>query len=359
MADLGSTATSGTGGTSRPTMADVARVAGVSSQTVSRVANGSANVNPETAARVAQVIAELGYRPNGSARALKARRSNSIGIITSDTTLYGPTSLLLGVEQAIRNAGYYVSVCTVSTDTRPLVLEAAERLQSQGVEGLVVLCSMAGDVAILNENDVDVPVVLTWRPAGGRLPYVGTDQSGSAAAATNYLLKLGHRTVVHVSGPPTDPSTAPREAGWRNALLAAGATVEAPFTGDWSAASGYDAGRQIARDDSVTAVFAANDQMALGVLSALSETGRRVPADVSVVGFDDMPDAAFFAPPLTTVRQDFRRMGTRFVEVLRRQMDAPDVPVRPSILRNELVIRASAAPPQTSARLFRLPRGDQ
>ena len=332
----------------RPTMAEVAQRAGVSAQTVSRVTNGGALVSADTAERVHRAIAELGYRPNATARALKARRSNVVGIITSDTTLYGPSSLLLSTERAVRAAGYFVALSTVSTATRELVVDAANRMQEQGVEGLIVLCSVAGELPPLSVEDVDVPTVLSWHSEGGSLPAVGLDQITAARAAVAYLLDLGHRAVVHVSGPPTDPASAPREEGWRLALQEHHRPAEQPFTGDWSASSGYDAGLRIAERDDITAVFAANDQMALGVIRALTEAGRNIPGDVSVVGFDDLPDAAYFSPPLTTVHQDFPRMGSQFVETLRRQLDHPDVPARSSQLQAQLVIRRSSGPPRTA-----------
>ena len=325
-------------------MADVARVAGVSSQTVSRVANGQAVVRADTAQRVRTVIEQLGYRPNGAARALKSSRSRTIGIITSDTELYGPTSLLFGVEQAARRGGYYVSVASVSTVSRSAVLEAVEHLRGQGVDALAVLCSTAGPDPVVRPVDVDIPTVLAFRTPRGGLPWVSADQVSAARMATRHLLDLGHEHVVHVSGPPTDPSAPLRETGWREALADRCRAVDEPYTGDWSAASGYEAGLLLAPDHSVTAVFAANDQMALGVLRAMHEAGRAVPGSVSVVGFDDVPDAAYFTPPLTTVRQDFRRMGRGYVEILQRQLNDPAVRVRPVLVRTELVVRSSTAP---------------
>jgi DNA-binding LacI/PurR family transcriptional regulator len=176
---------------------------------------------------------------------------------------------------------------------------------------------------------------------------VAVDNTEGAALATRYLLGLGHRTVHHLSGPRSWLDAEARVEGWRAALREAGAPEPDLVSGDWSAASGYERGQQIARDDSVTAVLCANDQVALGLVRALSEQGRRVPEDVSVVGFDDIPEAAYFLPPLTTVRQDFGELGRRALDslvrlIFDRDAAAPAEPVVP-----EFVVRSSAAPPAT------------
>jgi DNA-binding LacI/PurR family transcriptional regulator len=176
---------------------------------------------------------------------------------------------------------------------------------------------------------------------------VAVDNTEGAALATRYLLGLGHRTVHHLSGPPSWLDAEARVEGWREALRDAGAPEPDPVSGDWSAASGYERGQQIARDDSVTAVLCANDQVALGLIRALAEHGRRVPEDVSVVGFDDIPEAAYFLPPLTTVRQDFGELGRRALDslvrlIFDRDAAAPAEPVVPGF-----VVRSSAAPPAT------------
>lgn len=323
-----------------PTLADVAARAGVSGQTVSRVVNGAALVTPQTASRVRRVIAEMGYRPNSTARALKARRSNTIGIVTADSTLYGRTELLFATERAVRAAGYYVSVFSVSEVTRTDVIGAVERLHGQGVEGLVVLCGPGGPDADLGIA-VDVPTVLTWQAPGSGMSWAAFDQVRGARTVVRHLLSLGHESVAHVAGPADHPAAAPRRSGWASALRRAGLPVPEPLTGDWTAASGYAAGQQLARDPSVTAVFCGNDQMALGVLRAVTEAGRRVPEQVSVAGFDDTADSAYYSPPLTTVRQDFRRLGESSVGLLRRQLTDPATDRRSSMLSTRVVVRAS------------------
>lgn len=330
---------------SRPTLADVARRAGVSGQTVSRVVNDVQVVTSETAARVRLAIDELGYRPNGAARALKAGRTNTVGVVTADSTLHGATSLLYSVERAVRVAGLFVSVSSVSANERSEIVRAARSLQSQGVDGLLVLCPVRGPEAVVGPGDVDVPVVLAWAHPGGRWACASFDEQRAAGDVTHHLLELGHRTVHHVAGPADHPSSAERERGWRTALTTAGAPVHPPDPGDWGAASGYAAGHRLSVDETVTAVFCANDQMALGVLRAFAEAGRPVPRAISVVGFDGSADSEFYQPPLTTVRIDFDRLGRRCVELLRRQIADPDPAPSVSLLPAEIVLRDSHAAP--------------
>jgi DNA-binding LacI/PurR family transcriptional regulator len=181
------------------------------------------------------------------------------------------------------------------------------------------------------------------------IPVVGVDQRGGAELATRHLLDLGHRTVHHIAGPLGSIESQLRAEGWRAALAAAGAPRPEPLIGDWTARAGYHLGRRLARDRSLTAVFASNDQMALGVLRATHEAGRRIPEDISVVGFDDIPEASYLTPPLTTVRQDFGEVGSRSLRVLLRAIDSvaahEERPAEGSLVAPELVVRASSGPP--------------
>ncbi len=325
----------------RPTLSDVAARAGVSGQTVSRVVNGSAEVAAPTAARVREAITELGYRPNGAARALQARRSNTIGIVTADSTLYGPTELLYSVESAVRTSGYFVSIVSVPETTTPLIRAAVDRLRSHGVEGLLVLCAPAGPDADLHLDGCDVPTVLVGeQPATATV--TGFDEVSGARMMVTHLLSLRHRSVAHVAGPSDHPSSARRLSGWRAALTECGAPIGEQRVGDWSAASGYRAGCDLGRDPGLSAVFCANDQMALGVLRALAEAGRDVPGQVSVAGFDDAPDSAFYQPPLSTVGQDFRRLGARAVQLLQARLSGA-TDSHPTLLATRLVLRRSTA----------------
>ncbi|MFE0463851.1 LacI family DNA-binding transcriptional regulator [Kitasatospora sp. NPDC058965] len=332
-----------------PVMADVAALAGVSHQTVSRVLNDSPNVRPETRERVLAAIRELDYRPNTAARALVTRRSQTLGVISFDSTLHGPSHMLYGIEQAARRAGYFISIASLRHQDVRSVLEAVDRLRDQAVEGIAVIASQASTVAALGQRVGTVPMVTVGPADPGQLPGAGVDNRAGAEAAVRYLLDLGHRTVHHVAGPGDWLEAVARETGWRAVLTEQGRAVPASLPGDWSARSGYEAGLRLAADPEVTAVFCANDQMALGLLRALHEQGRRVPEDVSVVGFDDIPEAGYLTPPLTTVRQDFGELGRRGFELLLERLRpvgagrrAQAVEHRLAVVAPELVLRASS-----------------
>ena len=324
-----------------PAMTDVAKLAGVSHQTVSRVLNDHPNVREQTRLRVRAAIAELGYRPNRAARALVTGRSQLLGIVAQNSTLYGPASLLAAFEQAAAEAGFAVSVGSVGRLDRESIAGAVERHLDQRVAGLVVIAPVASADEALQEMHVGVPLVTI--DGNPRRPHalVTVDQAAGARAATEHLLAAGHATVWHVSGPHDWYDAAWRIEGWRSALQAAGAEVPPLVPADWSAASGYAAGQMLARMPEVTAVFTANDHQALGLLRALSERGRRVPQDVSVVGFDDVPEAAYYIPPLTTIRPDFAAVARAGLELLLRQIsgeaDPARVTIAPTLVRRESV----------------------
>ncbi|SCL55771.1 transcriptional regulator, LacI family [Micromonospora yangpuensis] len=326
-------------------MTDVARLAGVSHQTVSRVLNDHPNVREATRLRVRAAIAELGYRPNRAARTLVTGRSQLIGVVAQNSTLYGPASLLAAFEQAAAQAGFAVSVGSVSTLDRRSILAAVERHLDHRVAGIVVIAPVASANEALDHLPDQVPAVTVDGDLNRQAALVTVDQVAGAAMATRHLLEHGHRTVWHVSGPADWFDSAGRVAGWRSALRAAGAEEPPLLSADWSAASGYRAGQMLARMPEATAVFAANDHLALGVLRALSERGRRVPAEVSVVGFDDVPEAAYFIPPLTTVRPDFDAVARASLGLLLSQIES-GMPTRERhTIAPTLVTRDSVAGP--------------
>jgi DNA-binding LacI/PurR family transcriptional regulator len=325
-------------------MADVARLAGVSHQTVSRVINDSAHVRPETRRRVLAAMRTLDYRPNPAARALVTGRSRTLGVVSFDTTLYGPASTLFAIEQAAHAAGYFITIVSLLAMDRASVLGAVDRLRVQGVDGILVITPQEGAAEAVANLPAAVPVVAVEAGPPGSVPVVAVDQFAGAVSATQLLLDLGHRTVWHVAGPRDFLEAQQRVDGWRTALDAAGAQAPPVLTGDWSPRSGYEVGRRLAEDPEVTAVFVANDQMALGVLRALHERGRSIPREISVVGFDDIPEAQYFMPPLTTVRQDFGEMGRSSLRLLLDLMRSDQPPSRLTIAP-ELVVRRSTAPP--------------
>jgi DNA-binding LacI/PurR family transcriptional regulator len=330
-----------------PTMADVARLAGVSHQTVSRVLGDHPNVREQTRVRVLRAIEEMGYRRNSSARALVTRRTRTLGVVASDTTLYGPASTLFALEEAARAEGYLVSTVSLRRLTVEELSEALDHLSEGGVEGVVAIAPQRSAVEALAELRHPFPVVVVGSGPGVDIPSVSVDQQLGARLATAHLLAAGHRTVWHLAGPEDWQEAADRAAGWRSTLEAEGVEPPMLLRGDWSPLSGYRAGQELAGwvGRGLTAVFVANDQMALGALRALREAGLRTPQDVAVVGFDDIPESEFFAPPLTTVRQDFATVGKHSIALLldliegRAPSGAPGVAIEP-----QLVVRASTAP---------------
>ncbi|QKJ21289.1 LacI family DNA-binding transcriptional regulator [Microbacterium hominis] len=332
-------------------MADVAARAGVSGQTVSRVVNGSPRVDPATRARVEAAMSQLGYRPHRAARALRTGRTQTLGLVVSTLETVGNFRMLQAVADAATERGYAVTVVTASG--ADALVDAFERLHDQGVDGAIVL-NEATAIARGATLPSSLRLVIVDSAPDPRASIVQSDHAGGARAATEHLLALGHRTVHHLAGPADSFAAAERERGWRAALEAAGAAVPAPVRGDWTSASGHRAASRFAdaaagdihtpRADAVTAVFAANDQMALGLLRGLAEAGLDVPGRVSVVGFDDVADAADYRPPLTTVRQRFDVLGERAVALLAEQDPAPDAAVAATV-PTELVVRASTGAP--------------
>jgi DNA-binding LacI/PurR family transcriptional regulator len=330
-------------------MQDVGRLAGVSHQTVSRVLNGDPAVTPALVARVQEAIRTLGYTRNTAARALASRCSMSIGVVTYGLAQYGPSVALIGIADAARQLDHATSLVTLPEIDRNAVQDAVDHLIALSVDGIIVVAPVTAAIDVVGSLTADIPMVRYECGPTNTATSVSINEALGARLATQYLLDLGHATVSHVGGPPGWLGSDQRSDGWRSALLAANARVPEPAFGDWSAESGYWAGKRIAGDTSITAVFVANDQMALGVLHALHESGRRVPQDISVVGFDDIPECAFFQPPLTTVRLNFAELGRRCVARLMDLISGESRPFEPA-LRPELVVRASAASRSRSAR---------
>jgi len=330
--------------TRRPVMGDVALLAGVSHQTVSRVVNDHPHIRPETRARVRRAIDQLGYTPNTAARALVRGRSGMVGIVTASGSSFGPRSVQHAVGAAARDAGFAVASIDLAEVTREALSAAVDDLTRIGVEGVVVVAGHDAAVDIARSRPGELPVVVVEGDLSRTPMAVGVDQAAGAIAAVEHLIGLGHRRIVHVAGPTDWAESRAREEGFRAAMSRAGLVSGEALRGDWSAASGLEAGRSIAADPGVTAVFAGNDHMALGILRALHESGRRVPDEVSVVGFDDIPEAAFLLPPLTTVRQDFPGVGQRAIGALMAAIRDEAAPVVP-LLQPWLVVRGSTAAP--------------
>nr|WP_218617188.1 LacI family DNA-binding transcriptional regulator [Cryptosporangium aurantiacum] len=328
----------------RVVMADVARLAGVSHMTVSRVLNDSTAVSPTTRARVRAAMTTLGYRPNTAARALATGRTGQLGVVSVNTTLFGPASMLVAIERAARDAGYAVSIASLREPDRRSLAEAFDHLTSQSVEGIIAITPRAAIADALKHAPGGVPLVAV-EGGEGPMPTVAVDQYLGAVRATRHLISLGHRRIAHIAGPDDWHEAGERERGWRDTLVAAGLEPSAPLRGDWSPRAGYEAGLRLAERREHTAVFVANDQMAIGVLRAFAEAGIEVPGDVSVVGFDDIPEAAYFAPPLTTLRQDFGEVGRRSLALLVEQVEGAPRSDKRLVIPPDLVLRDSTAAP--------------
>ncbi|UXM93825.1 LacI family DNA-binding transcriptional regulator [Paenarthrobacter sp. JL.01a] len=327
-------------------MEDVARVAGVSHQTVSRVLNNHPNVSSKTRERVEQAITELGYRRNTAARSLVTRRSQTIGVLGSELAQYGPSHTLLGVQQAARDAGYFVSVAGLREVTPETIKDALAHFMDQGVDGIVVTVPHPGTFEVLKDVTSQVPLVAVGSVGDEELAGATVDQRQGARLAVEHLLDLGHRRIGHLSGPSNWIDAAARIDGWRDALDAAGIEPGTLIEGDWSAECGYREGLKIAAERAVTALFVANDQMALGVLRAFHEAGVQVPGDISLVGFDDQPESAYFIPPLTTVAQDFEELGQRCIGLLLDRIESGSTGTAATV-NPRLVVRSTTAPPPT------------
>jgi len=347
-----------TGPRRAPTMADVAQVAGVSHQTVSRVLANHPNVRESTRAEVLRAIEQLGYRRNSSARALVTRRTLTLGVVACNPTLFGPSSMLFGLEEAARDEGYMVSAVTLRRYTQKALEEAIDHLSDWGVEGIVVMVPHRQAVSALAQLRLPFPVVTVEGGHSLPIPGVSVDQELGARLVTGHLLAAGHETVWHVAGPPDWLEAEARLDGWRATLEEAGAVVPPPLQGDWTPLSGYRAGQELAGrvatssarrgSPDVTAVFVANDQMALGVLRAFREAGLSVPGQVAIAGFDDIPEAEFFAPPLTTVRQDFAAVGQASIRLLLSRLESGGAGTADDaervVIEPRLIVRSSSKP---------------
>ncbi|MFC8348320.1 LacI family DNA-binding transcriptional regulator [Streptomyces sp. NPDC057280] len=326
-------------------MADVARLAGVSSQTVSRVSNGYAGVNEETRRQVLDAMRELGYRPNSAARALKRGEFRTLGVITFSLATTGNVRTLEAIATAAAAEGYAVTLLPLSVPTQDEVRGAFSRLQELAVDAVIVIM----EVHLLDAATINMPprvqVVVADSDAGDRYTVVDTDQAGGSRTAVEHLLGLGHHTVWHLAGPEDSYAAQRRSDAWQATLTEAGRPVPPLVRGDWSAESGYRAGLELAAQEDCTAVFTANDQMALGLLRALHEGGRRVPQDVSVIGFDDIAEASSFLPPLTTVHQDFAEVGRLCVQAVLRKLRHDGTTHGTTLVPTRLIIRESTAPP--------------
>lgn len=326
-------------------MRDVAEHAGVSGQTVSRVANGMGNVAKKTQERVEQAMAELGYRPNIAARALRSGEFRSIAVVAFDADSLGNVRTIsaIGNEAARRN--YAIELIQIQSAGGASGAAdfswAMRRLWQEAVDGIILILETTDATAAALRMPDNVPVVIVDAGPDRRYPAVDAHQEQGALLAVDHLLELGHPTVWHVAGPAISNAAAARRRAWQSRLEGLGRVVPPVVLGDWTPESGYRAGLTLAENPEATAVFVANDQMALGVLRAFHEKGIPVPDRVSIVGFDDMAESAQFWPPLTTVRQQFALAGATAVALLVDEIEGREVAAGIRRIGTELVVRDS------------------
>lgn len=323
-----------------PNIYDVARLAKVSHQTVSRVVNNSPAIRPETKAKVLKAMDALGYVPNNAARALASAKTNMLGILTSDTDFSGPASMVHFMEIAARKAGYFVVTCGVDPANPASVKEGLGHLLKLGIEGLVVVTPQLEAVEFIRDSVVGLPVVTMDSMYRMDELAVSVDNFTGGATATQHLIDLGHKNIVHVSGPKNWFESTTRQAGYTATMFAANLSPRV-IEGDWELSTGKRIGLELdidARD--ITAVFLANDRMAMGFLSAMRERNISVPERLSVVGFDDLPESEFFNPALTTLRQDFAELGSRSMKLLLEEINGRPVKKLERLIP-ELVVRSS------------------
>ncbi len=344
----------------RLTIRDVAKAAGVSTQTVSRVVNNHPDVAPDTLVRVQNVINELGYAPDVLARSLIRGRSHSLGIVAFGLEFYGPSRLLTGIERQAAAMGYSITLNLVHqpelADVKPLL----NMLKARRVDGVIWAIPEIGDNRAWSREtaaDASLPMVfVNGNPAKVRAPLIGIDNIAIGRLATAHLLAGGSRKIGIVTGPADWWEAQQRVAGWRQAIDDFGLTVDDAWIaqGDWSAESGRRAGLDLLqRHPELDAIFASNDQMALGVMFAAHSLGKRIPAELSVVGVDNIPESSLFWPPLTSMRQRLREAGAQAVQMVDALIAQSDDKIQPTtptttLLQPELIGRGSTRTVQTT-----------
>jgi DNA-binding LacI/PurR family transcriptional regulator len=323
---------------------DVARLAGVSVPTVSRVLTGAARVAPDKVERVNEAIEQLHYRPNEVARALVSGSSNMIVVLASNTTYYGYAATIQGIEEAARVAGMMVVITVIQSSDKAHVSSAVQSALRQPISGIIVLKFDVAGVAALAQIPNTVPVAVASGIVEDDYPQAVMDEFAGGEAATRYLLSLGHATVHHVSIPQSGATEDLRTLGWRKALTDAGIPAPPVIPSSWDPQTGVRIGRELAARSDVTAIFCGNDEIAMGVMNGARSGGRHIPTDLSVVGFDDHPLSSLWSPALTTVRQDFVALGRNTFELLWNSIRKIPAPSHTSEA-TQLIIRESSVPP--------------
>ena len=335
------------------TIRDVAAVAGVSYQTVSRVINNRPDVADETRRRVWEIVEELGYQPSAIARSLSRGRTFTLGVIDYGLEYFGPSHTLSGIEQQANELGYSLLLSLVRQPDQSDVDKTLRDMLSRQVDGIMwAVPEIGGNRAWVRQEAprLPVPVVFLSMQPDPNLSVVAVDNRGGGRIATQHLLDRGHRTIGLITGPLDWWEARQRRLGWQDVLEEAGIPIEADLVveGNWKAASGEQGLRRLLEQrPELDAVFVCNDRMALGVLQAARQMGRRVPRDLAVVGFDDIPECAFFHPPLSTIRQDMILLGRRAVKELNHmietaQQGGTQTEPKSTLIQPQLIIRDSS-----------------
>ena len=325
------------------TIYDVAKAAGVSHQTVSRYLRGFEGIRPSTQERVEQALVSLGYKPNLAARALRTSKSMLIGALAHEMAQLGPARTIQGASLGARQAGYLLDIVILDGFDDKSISDALDSLGDQNVAGIFAIAQTERVKAVLEHHAITAPMFIDSRLESTVDGHASPINDIAGQSVAEHLLALGHRHIAVVTGPPEWVVSRDRLAGFARVLAAAGLSPAIVAEGDWSPRSGYEAAMSLRLDDGITAIFAQNDHMALGVLRALGERGIRVPEDVSIVGFDDIPEAAFLTPALTTVRVDFEAEGRFAINWLIAEIEGRPVPdLQPPL--PSLIVRDSTAP---------------
>ena len=324
----------------RANIYDVAKLAGVSHQTVSRALNGHASIRPATKARVEAAAKELDYQPSMAARALVTKNTKMLGFLVGDTSLFGPAGWLNALERQARLAGYYAITIALKNDSPESWADPIEHLRRLGVEGVVCIAIKRGAVELVAAAYPNTPIVGVDTEDVAGVDTVGIDNYAGARLATDHLIELGHKSILHIAGPADSIEATARLEGYSDSMAAAGLKPNV-IRGDWSSATGFRLGVDLNLElDKITAIFTANDHLALGLMKALRLRNIEMPGQVSIVGFDDMPEAPYFEPSLTTVIQQFNVIGEEAMDNLINRLTGKKSPKLEPTVPN-LVVRES------------------
>lgn len=328
----------------QPNIYDVAKLAGVSHQTVSRVVNNAQYIKPTTREKVEAAMKQLGYVPNAAARSLVTSKSKIVGILVSDVVYHGPARMMHAMEIAARDAGYFA----ISISVDPYDIESIERgvdhLRKIVIDGMLVMTPQSDSVSVVEKRVTNIPVVYVDIPPRQKIKTVSVDNYTGGKLATEHLVALGHKKILHIAGPERWFDSKPRRTSYEDVMKSNG-LIPLVAQGDWGTPTGYQViDNWDFEKNPITAVFAANDLLALGVMRALRARGISVPEQVSVIGYDDTPEAPYFEPPLTTMHQDFAKLGRESMEFLIGTLEGTK-PKKVKPLVPELVVRGSTTRP--------------